>query len=265
MTAGIASSTIPLRVFITGATSGIGEALARYYAEQGAVLGLLARRAEALKALNAELGGQHWCYPYDVSHAYAIEGAAKHFMLNVGVPDVVIASAGISAGTLTEELDDYIVFERILNVNVLGTVAVFSPFIKAMKKRRNGKLVGIASVAGIRGLPGAGAYSASKAAVINYLESLRVELRGSGVKVITLAPGYIDTPMTRINPYPMPFLMPADKAARRFAKMIDKGVSYGVAPWPMAIVAKLMRLLPNCWYDRIFAKAPHKPRGIPAP
>ncbi|MEY4592518.1 MAG: hypothetical protein RIR18_1413, partial [Pseudomonadota bacterium] len=169
MTAGFSTSsvhlTVPLRVFITGATSGIGEALARYYAEQGAVLGLLARRSGALKTLNEELGGHHFCYPYDVAHAYAVEGAAKHFIMNEGVPDVVIASAGISAGTLTEELDDQIVFERILEVNVLGTVATFAPFIKAMKKRGHGKLVGIASVAGVRGLPGAGAYSASKAAV----------------------------------------------------------------------------------------------------
>lgn len=239
--------------------------MARHYAEQGAVLGLLARRESALKALNAELGGNHFCYPYDVTHAYAVEGAAKHFMLNEGVPDVVIASAGISAGTLTEELDDQVVFERILQVNVLGTVATFAPFVKAMKQRRHGKLVGIASVAGIRGLPGAGAYSASKAAVINYLESLRVELHGSGVKVVTIAPGYIDTPMTRINTYRMPFLMPVDQAARRFARMIEKGVSYGVAPWPMAVVAKMMRVLPNRLYDRLFAKAPHKPRGIIAP
>lgn len=265
MTTGYAPSTVPLRVFITGATSGIGEALARHYAAQGAILGLLARRGDALKALNVELGGQHFCYPYDVTHAYAVEGAAKHFLMNAGVPDIVLASAGVSAGTLTEELDDYIVFERILQINVLGVVAAFAPFIKAMKQRGRGKLVGIASVAGVRGLPGAGAYSASKAAVINYLESLRVELHGSGVRVVTIAPGYIDTPMTRINPYPMPFLMPADKAAQRFARMIEKGCSYGVAPWPMAVVAKIMRLLPNWLYDRLFANAPHKPRGVIAP
>lgn len=255
----------PLRVFITGASSGIGEALARHYAAQGAVLGLLARRATRLHELNASLGGAHFCYADDVTHAYAVQGAAKHFMQKVGLPDIVIASAGISAGTLTEELDDQVVFERILQVNVLGTVATFAPFVKAMRQRGQGKLVGIASVAGVRGLPGAGAYSASKAAVINYLESLRVELRGSGVKVVTLAPGYIDTPMTQINPYHMPFLMPVEDAAQRFASLIDKGASYAVAPWPMAVAAKLMRLMPNALYDRLFARAPHKPRGVIVP
>lgn len=250
------------RVFITGASSGIGAALARYYAQRGAVLGLLGRRMEALQALNLELGGQHHVYAVDVTDAPALQAAANDFMAQAGLPDVVIASAGVSAGTLTEAADDLAVFRRVMDINVAGMVATFAPFVSAMRSQRAGRLVGIASVAGVRGLPGAGAYSASKAAAISYLESLRVELHGTGVKVVTLAPGYIDTPMTRINPYRMPFLMPAEQAATVFANMIDRGVSYGVAPWQMGWVAKLLRALPNGVYDRLFARAPRKPRGI---
>ena len=151
---------------------------------------------------------------------------------------------------------------RVFDTNVAGMAQTFQPFIAAMKARGSGRLVGIASVAGIRGLPGAGAYSASKAATIAYLEALRVELRGSGIKVVTIAPGYIATPMTAVNRYPMPFLMPADAAARRFARAIERGTSYTVIPWQMGVVAKLMRLLPNPVFDRLFARAGRKPRGL---
>ena len=118
-------------------------------------------------------------------------------------------------------------------------------------------------MAGIRGLPGASAYSASKAAVISYLESLRVELHGSGVAVTTLLPGYIHTNMTARNPYRMPFILPVEEAARRLARLIERRVSYAVMPWQMALVAKLLRLMPNPLFDRIFARAGRKPRQLP--
>ncbi|HEV8519099.1 MAG TPA: SDR family NAD(P)-dependent oxidoreductase, partial [Burkholderiales bacterium] len=129
-----------------------------------------------------------------------------------------------------------------------------------MRAAGRGTLVGIASLAGYRGLPGAGAYSASKAAAISYLESLRVELQASGVKVITLCPGYIATPMTANNPYPMPFLMGPDAAARKIAAIIERGKTFAVIPWQMAAVAPLLRILPNWLYDRLFGNAPRKPR-----
>jgi NAD(P)-dependent dehydrogenase (short-subunit alcohol dehydrogenase family) len=178
---------------------------------------------------------------------------------------VVIANAGISHGTLTEYAEDLAVFERIVATNLTATVATFAPFIETMKRQaqagnRDGRLVGIGSVAGIRGLPGAGAYSASKAAVISYCESLRVEMRGSGIRVVTIAPGYIDTPMTRGNPYPMPFLMPVEKFAAQAVGTIDAGVAYRVIPWQMGMVAKLLRLLPNRVYDALSGKARRKPR-----
>ena len=202
-------------------------------------------------------------YGLDVADAAALGDAARDFIARFGPPDVVIANAGVSVGTLTEMADDLIAFERVLRTNVLGMVATFQPFVAPLRARGQGRLVGIASVAGIRGLPGAGAYSASKAAVIAYLESLRVELHGTGVKVVTIAPGYIETPMTSVNTYPMPFLLPADQAAVRFARAIEAGVSYTVIPWQMGVVGKLLRLLPNPLFDRLFARAGRKPRGLP--
>lgn len=256
----------PLRVFLTGASSGIGAAFARHYASRGAVLGLAARRADLLEQLAEELsrncGVRCHCYPLDVTDASALAQAAEDFMAQTGVPDIVIANAGISAGTLTEETDDIPAFARVFNVNVMGMVHTFAPFTRAMHQAARGRLVGIASVAGTRGLPGAGAYSASKAAVISYLESLRVELRGSGVKVVTLAPGYIRTPMTAVNEYAMPFLMPVEEAVECFARVIDAGKSFAVVPWQMGVVARIMRLLPNWLYDFLAAKAGRKPRGL---
>ncbi|MCG2585477.1 SDR family oxidoreductase [Massilia sp. TS11] len=252
------------RVFITGASSGIGAALARAYAAQGASLGLVARRADLLEALRASLPRpeRHRCYALDVTAHAALAAAAQDFMAAHGGCDVVIANAGVSAGTLTEHAEDLPVFQRIIDINVTATAATFQPFVAALKAQGSpARLVGIASVAGIRGLPGAEAYSASKAAVISYCESLRLELRASPVKVVTIAPGYIDTPMTQKNAYPMPFLMPVERFAAAAVRTIAAGHSYRVIPWQMGVVAKILRLLPNAVYDALFARAPHKARG----
>lgn len=256
----------PLRIFITGASTGIGAALVRQYAQQlgsAGVLGLVARRGDALEALAATLPCRCLLYPLDVRDAGALRAAAEDFLAQAGLPDIVIANAGISVGTLTEESADLAVFSRIMEVNVLGMVHTFHPFVGAMRAARRGQLVGIASVAGIRGLPGASAYCASKAATIGYLEALRVELHGSGVTVTTILPGYVATRMTATNSYRMPFILPAEEAARRIGRLIARRVSYAVMPWPMAIVAKLLRLLPNWLFDRLFARAKRKPRQLP--
>jgi len=248
------------RVFITGASSGIGAALASFYARQGAQVALAGRREAALRQVRDALPGEgHRLYVLDVRDRPALHAAAADFQAQ-GPVDAVIASAGISVGTLTEQLDDFAVFQAVMATNVGGTVAAFEPFIAAMKQRGRGCLVGIGSVAGVRGLPGAGAYSASKAAVRNYCESLRVELRASGVKVVTLAPGFVDTPMTAGNPYRMPFLMPADEFARRAARAIGQGVSYRVIPWQMGCVGRLLRLVPDGLYDRVAERRKRKPR-----
>ena len=249
------------RVFITGASSGIGAALARFYAAQGCELGLVARRADALqKVIDSVQGEHHQTYVLDVNNRDALHEAAHAFQ-SIGPVDVVIASAGISVGTLTEAEEDFEIFQRIMQTNVMATVATFEPFIAGMKARSDGRLVAVGSVAGVRGLPGAGAYSASKAAVRNYCESLRVELANSGVRVVTLAPGFIDTPMTAHNPYHMPFLMPVDAFAERAAKAIERGDGYRVIPWQMAWVGRLLGLVPNFLYDRAAQKRKRKPRA----
>jgi len=253
----------PLKVFITGASSGLGAALARHYAGRAAVLGLAARRGEVLEKLAAELPVSCFLYPLDVSDASALALAGADFIARAGVPDIVIANAGISFGTLTEEVADLPAIALVMGVNVLGMAHTLHPFVTAMKQVGRGRLVGICSVAGIRGMPGAGAYCASKAATIAYLESLRVELRGSGVSVATIVPGYIATPMTAGNRYPMPFMLSAAEAARRIVRHIEGGTSYAVVPWQMAIVAKILRLLPNGLFDRLFARAGRKSRRLP--
>jgi short-subunit dehydrogenase len=252
----------PLKVFITGASSGIGAALAAHYAARGAQLGLVARRAEVLAEVARTLPGSPALYPADVADAKAMAEAAHDFMQRFGVPDIVIANAGISVGTLTEYAEDIEAFSRVLQTNVVGLAATFQPFIVPMREAGRGRLAGISSVAGMRGIPGAGAYSASKAAAIAYLEALRVELRSSGVKVVTVCPGYVATPLTAVNKYRMPFILPADVAARRIARVIDAGRAYAVVPWQMALVARAMKLLPNALYDRLFKRAGRKPRGF---
>ena len=250
-----------MNVFITGGSSGIGAALARRYTAQGAKVGLFARRQEALDAVVATLPpASSATYTGDVRDPPRLFEAAKSFMGRFGVPDVVIANAGVGRGALTEHAEDIATFREILEINVVGLVATFSPFIAAMEKARSGSLVGIASVAGFRGLPGGGAYSASKAAAITYLESLRLERRGSGVSVITICPGYIDTPMTSENPYPMPFLLRPERAAALMIRAIERRKSFYVLPWQMALVGRIMRALPRPLYDAAFAGAPRKPR-----
>ncbi|MFZ3289710.1 MAG: SDR family oxidoreductase [Telluria sp.] len=251
------------RVFITGASSGIGAALAAEYAAQGATLGLLARRRDLLEQLAARLpnSASHKIYAVDVTDHAALARAGADFIASTGGADVVIASAGVSHGTLTEHAQDLPVFKTIVATNLTATVATFAPFIAAMKSQATPcRLVGIASVAGIRGLPGAEAYSASKAAVISYCESLRLELKPYGVAVVTLAPGYIDTPMTSNNAYPMPFLMAPEKFAASAVRAIARGASYQVIPWQMGVLAMLLRALPNPLYDLAFSRAPHKAR-----
>jgi short-subunit dehydrogenase len=252
-----------LRVFITGASSGIGAALAAHYARAGAVLGLCARRLAPTQALLAGLGGNGACYQVDVTDAASVRAAAADYAKRFGIPDIVIANAGVSAGTLTEHSEDLSAFRQIMDTNVLGMATTFHPFLGPMLSRNAGTLVGIASVAGFRGLPGGGAYSASKSAAVTYLESLRVELHGSGVSVVTICPGYIRTPMTAQNRYRMPFLIDADDAARRFARVIASKRRFAVIPWQMALVSVALRHLPRWLFDRLFARAPRKARGLP--
>ena len=250
-----------MRVFITGAGSGLGAALARHYGNAGAALGLLGRRLAPLQDSARRFDAR--LYAADVGNAEAVALAAQDFIAHVGCPDIVIAGAGISVGALAQERGDLEVFRASFATNVMGAMHTFQPFIVPMQATGRGSLCGIASVAGVRGLPGGGAYSASKAALIAWLESLRLELAASGVSVITVSPGYIDTPMTRVNPYAMPFRMSAEQAAGKVARAIARRRRHAVIPWQMALVARALRCMPDAWYDRLFARAPRKPRGLP--
>jgi len=251
-----------VKVFLTGASSGLGAALAAHYARQGATLGLLARRKDRLEAVAAATGASAQLYAADVGDTHAVTAAAHDFLARVGLPDIVIANAGVSVGTSGEQLEDIDVLSELLGTNVVGLAATLAPFVASMRQAGRGTLVGIASVAGFRGMPGSGAYCASKSAAITWLESLRLELRGSGVRVVTACPGYIATPMTAMNPYRMPFLLSADEAARRIALAIDRGRSLAVIPWQMRLAMLMIRGSPNWLFDRLFARAPRKPRKL---
>jgi len=253
---------MPFKVVITGASSGIGEALAREYAKRGAILGLIARREGALAQLKDALPAACLIFAADVRDARAMQQTAGDFIRQHGCPDVVIANAGISRGTLTEHPQDLEAFQNILDTNVMGMVITFQPFLAGMREQKRGTLVGIASISGFRGLPGAGAYSASKAATISYLESLRVELHGSGVSVLTVCPGYIATAMTANNPYPMPFIISAEAAAKKIIRAIERQRKFLVIPWQMAILGRILKILPLWLYDRALTRAPRKPRDI---
>src|SRR6187401_1118033 len=164
------------RIFITGASTGIGEALVRHYAGPDTEIGLFARRRDLLDKLAASLPGRSAVYAADITDVPAIAAAAKDFLARFGTPDLVIANAGISVGTHGDEIQDVDKLRRVLDVNVAGLAATLAAFAPAMRAAGAGTLCGIASVAGLRGLPGAGAYSASKAAAIAWLESVRAEL-----------------------------------------------------------------------------------------
>ncbi len=250
-------------VFITGASSGIGQALALRFYAAGYRLALVARRSDECERWAAGAGidvTRFAVYTADVRDVDAIVAAGQACFEAQGLPDVVIANAGISIGMDTAEFADLEVMRATYETNNLGMAATFHPFVAAMRERRAGTLVGIASVAGIRGIPGHGAYSSSKAAAIAYCEALRGELRPFGVKVVTIAPGYIDTPLTRGNPYSMPFLMSADDFAERAFRAIEAGARWRVIPWQMGIVVHLLRVMPNALFDRLLARRARKPR-----
>ena len=251
-----------MRIFLTGASSGIGAAIAREFDAMGADIGLVGRNPEKLKAFAETLthAGRHRTYALDVTDRAALFAAARDFEA-AGPVDIVIANAGISIGVKTEYEEDLDVLERVYRTNVFAMASTFHPFIAPMQARGRGQFVGIGSVAGIRGLPGSEAYCSSKAAVISYLESLRNDVRRYGIKVTTISPGFVRTPLTAKNPYRMPFILEADEFARRAVRAILSEVSYRTIPWQMGLVAKLLRVLPNAVFDAVISGRGEKPRA----
>jgi len=233
------------RAIITGASSGIGEALARELVSRGYFVVLLARRAELLEKLATELQPNAVAVPCDVTDAAAVKRSA----LAHGPYDLAIANAGISVPTYatTFKLADA---EAIMRVNVFGMFYLFDAVIPSMVERRSGRFVGIASIAGLRGLPSSSVYSASKAAMQAFLEAGRAELAEHGVGVTIVNPGFVDTPIIAKYKFRMPFLVPVKRAARIIANGLERGKSEIEFPFPMVLLMRTVRLVPNAIYDR---------------
>jgi short-subunit dehydrogenase len=254
-----------MRTIITGASAGIGAALARELAKRGHDLALLARRGDLLDELATELRGNGRnvvTAVCDVVDAESVSDAVRRTQEQLGGPfDLAIANAGVSIPVDARSFD-IDAAEQIVRVNVLGVMYLFDAVIPSMIERRSGRFAGVASIAGLRGLPGAAPYSASKAAVQAFLEGVRIDLRDAGVKVTTINPGFVDTPMTKKNRFRMPFLMDAEKAATIIADGIERGKRLIEFPRPTSVMMRAMRLVPDALYDRMMG--PYSRRSMDA-
>jgi short-subunit dehydrogenase len=232
-----------MNVFITGASSGLGEGLARHYAVPGAVIGLCARRAAVLADLARELeakGARAIVYAVDVADTAAMEQAAQEFAAACGQVDLVIANAGI--GIAHEVLQGKSgPIAELMRINVIGVTNTIVPFVPFMLKQGKGTLVAMSSSAGHRGLPGRAAYSASKAAVITFMDALRLDLRGSGVHAMSLCPGYVRTPLTDKLAFKLPFAISCEEAVDEISRAIARSERTYTFPWQMRIVGRLLK------------------------
>ena len=240
-------------VLITGASSGIGRALALELGRRGARVALTARRAEELLKVAEEVsraGGQALALVADVRRAEEINGAAGRVREKWGRVDVLVANAGMSSTTAGTHLDAVEVGD-VINVNVIGVVNSVAAVLPDMIRRGDGHLVAISSLASYRGMPKSGAYSASKAAVSTFFESMRVDLRKSGVAVTTIHPGFIRTPMTAKRKKKLPFLLEVDDAACRIIKAVERRARTYAFPWQLASLVRVIRHMPGALYDRL--------------
>lgn len=247
---------------ITGACGGLGQALARELMASGAQVALVGLNRPALQALAALAPDRTRIYTPDVSDASAMQAMASEWLAHHGAPDLVIANAGVAGGFETADPADLAVMRRMLEINLLGAATTFQPFLQAMlDSQRPGALVGVASVAGWRGMPGNGAYCASKAGLIAYLQSLRAELRPSRLSVHTISPGYLRTALTAGNTFAMPGLLGPDEAARALLQGLARGREHIVLPRRIGWLSQALSLLPARWHDRILLGQPRKPRA----
>ena len=253
---------LPLdNLVITGACGGLGRALAAEALGRGARVALVGLDRATLDALAATAPGRCAVYTPEVSDSSAMQAMAKDWTGRFGLPDTVIANAGVAGGYDTAQASDLAVFRRMLEINLLGVATTFQPFVAPMRARGHGMLAGIASLAGRRGLPGNGAYCASKGGLIRYLESLRAELRSSGVRVCTVSPGYLRTALTAGNRFAMPGLMAPEAAARAILRALGQGQAQRVLPRRLGWLSTALGLLPDAWHDALLLRQPRKPRA----
>jgi short-subunit dehydrogenase len=246
---------------ITGASSGIGWALARELAGQGCHVGLLARRKEQLEKLAEEIrqaGGTTAVAAADISDRAQTLAAVEELRGKLGPVDLLVANAGVGAPTLLEPFNVTDV-EKMFRVNLFGVLYSIEAVLPEMLRRGRGHLAAVSSLAAYKGLPGESSYCASKAAVNTYLEGLRIQLRGRGIAVTAICPGFIQTPMTAVNKFHMPWLMTAEKAARKIARALRRRRKVYNFPWQMALLMKVTRWLPDWVLARSMAKYNENP------
>lgn len=249
-------------VVLTGACGGLGQALARELVGRGARVALVGMHESTLQSLVALAPQRCVAYTPDVSDAAAMQTMAADWMGRFGAPTLVVANAGVAGGFDTAEASDLAVMRRMLEINLLGVATTFQPFLPAMRESTiPAALVGVASVAGWRGMPGNGAYCASKAGLIAYLQSLRAELRPSRMTVHTVSPGYLRTALTAGNRFAMPGLMEPDAAARALLDGVSAGREHIVLPRRVGWLSRALSCLPARWHDALLLRQPRKPRA----
>lgn len=256
------AAALPFRnAVITGACGGLGQALARELLAAGAQVALVGMNREVLEALASTAPGRCAIYTPDVADSVAMQALAADWIQRAGLPDLVIANAGVAGGYETAEAGDLAVMRRMLEINLLGPATTFQPFVQAARAQQAPcALVGVASIAGWRGLPGNGAYCASKGGLIRYLESLRAECRGSALSVHTVSPGYLRTALTAGNRFAMPGLMSAEDAAHALLRGVARGREHIVLPRRIGWLSRLLSCLPARLHDRLLRGQPRKPR-----
>lgn len=254
---------LPFRhAVITGACGGLGQALARELLAAGTHVTLVGLSRPVLQALADLAPARVGLFTADVTDSAAMQAVAAECIARAGLPDLVVANAGVAGGMDTADADDLAVMRRMLEINLLGPATTFQPFVKAARQAPVSRcaLVGVASIAGWRGMPGNGAYCASKGGLIRYLESLRAECRGTGLSVHTVSPGYLRTPLTAGNRFAMPGLMEADVAARALLQGVARGREHIVLPRRIGWLSRLLSCLPARWHDHLLRRQPRKPR-----
>lgn len=248
-------------IFLTGASSGIGEGLAIAMAEKGAIVALVARREEELTRIAEQIAAKNGIarvFAVDVTDAEGLANAAQAFRDEFGHIDIMIANAGIGGNDQKTREYDPASVRKLIDINLLGAVNSIHAVIKPMQERGKGHLVAISSLAGFRGLPKSAAYSASKGAMTNFFESVRLDQAANGIDVTIIQPGFIKTPLTSGRSNKMPFLMDLEDAIPHFLRAIERKKPFAAFPWQLATIVRLGKIMPAWLYDRIAGRARYR-------